>query len=318
MHPHPVGPIDLEWVVAGTFDTALACERARTERIAVERTRERAVVRKSVVPSARPPADRAGEVQAVREASADKRLAEAGRCVGAEDPWDQAVRETVIPFTPGQRIYVEARVNDTAGARLILDTGADRTIISPWVLLAAGVRDRDLIGRTDIFGVTGSATVEVYEIWSLEVGHAEVGGIRVLARELKAVAPLEALDAEGLLGRDFLDRFKVTIDSVAGQAVLRATEAQAAWQRDWKEFQLAYREARRLEADCRERGGRWDSDAWACVPPPSGPPARPPKPDQAVSDDDQQGRRLEFERRRQELCLQPYVVVPPICVGLPR
>ena len=39
--------------------------------------------------------------------------------------------ETVIRYAPGQRIMAEVRINGAASARLIFDTGADRTLISP-------------------------------------------------------------------------------------------------------------------------------------------------------------------------------------------
>src|SRR2546430_7950639 len=42
---------------------------------------------------------------------------------------------TSIKYTPGQRIMVDVKVNGTASANLLLDTGADKTMINPRVLV---------------------------------------------------------------------------------------------------------------------------------------------------------------------------------------
>ena len=122
--------------------------------------------------------------------------------------------DTVIPFTPGQRIYVDARINGSGSARLILDTGADRTVIAPRALIAAGVSTRTPRGTGQMRGATGTADVEAYDIESLEVGHSKVGKMVVISHDI------DFADSDGLLGRDFLDQFKVTIDGAAGQVML--------------------------------------------------------------------------------------------------
>ena len=122
--------------------------------------------------------------------------------------------DTVIPFTPGQRIYVNARINGSGSARLILDTGADRTVIAPRALVAAGVSTRAPRGTGQMRGATGTADVEAYDIDSLQVGNAKVGKMVVISHDIGFA------DSDGLLGRDFLDQFKVTIDSGAGRVTL--------------------------------------------------------------------------------------------------
>jgi hypothetical protein len=67
-----------------------------------------------------------------------------------------ALDATVIPFTPGRPIYDDATINNTARSRLVVDTGADRTIVAPHILRAAGLTPRR-IGR--IRGVTGQAVL---------------------------------------------------------------------------------------------------------------------------------------------------------------
>jgi predicted aspartyl protease len=125
-----------------------------------------------------------------------------------------ASSQTVIAFQPGQRIYVTARVNGRASARLMLDTGADRTVIAPRALSAAGIslRASGVSGR--IQGATGTADVQAYEVESVEVGNARVGKLLVVSHDINDG------DSDGLLGRDFLDHFTVTIDNAAGQVTL--------------------------------------------------------------------------------------------------
>ncbi len=122
---------------------------------------------------------------------------------------------TTINFTPGQRILVDVKINGSGGARLMLDTGADRTLISPRALLAAGVRIAGPTTTGQIVGATGSERIEFVAIDSLEVGDARVGRMSVGSFNLPTTDV-----GDGLLGRDFLDQFNVNIDSGKGVVTL--------------------------------------------------------------------------------------------------
>jgi hypothetical protein len=120
---------------------------------------------------------------------------------------------TEIRFTKGQAIVVDATINGRSSAKLILDTGADRTVIKPRVLEAAGVSLTQ--GPTgEIRGATGTASVQAAAIDSLEVGGAKVTRLLVIAHDIEQAA------VDGLLGRDFLDQFRVSIDSDTGVVTL--------------------------------------------------------------------------------------------------
>ena len=114
-----------------------------------------------------------------------------------------------IPFTPGQPIVVSARINGGGAAQLILDTGAQGTVISPTALAALGVSYRNAV-RGSIKGVTGDASVLAVRVESIEVEGARFGPLMVVSHD----AGLGS-GRDGLLGRDFLDNFIVTIDSSA-------------------------------------------------------------------------------------------------------
>ena len=130
-------------------------------------------------------------------------------------PRESAVRQgpsggTSIRFTPGERIMVNARVNGAHSVRLLLDTGADRTLISPRALVAAGVSLSRQAVSGSISGVAGTAEVQAVAVDSLEVGEARVGRLRVISYEMNQPG------YDGLLGRDFLEQFNVSIDSLRG------------------------------------------------------------------------------------------------------
>lgn len=120
-----------------------------------------------------------------------------------------------IAFTPGQPIVVEARINGSGQAHLMLDTGAQRTVISPSVLAALGVSYTDSQKGT-LRGVTGEAEVVAVRVDSIEVGGLRRGPLTVISHD-SGFGPGRG---DGLLGRDFLDHFTVTIDNAAGIVTL--------------------------------------------------------------------------------------------------
>ena len=113
---------------------------------------------------------------------------------------------TRIPFTPGSPILVSARINGVGPVTLILDTGADRTMLTPMALWRLGI-STDNAPPAEIRGVTGTAQGQLVQVASVEVGNAKAGPLLIIAHDA------DLKQAEGLLGRDFLERFTVTIDA---------------------------------------------------------------------------------------------------------
>ena len=123
-----------------------------------------------------------------------------------------SVAGTEIRFVPGRHIIVEARINGSASIKLILDTGAAGTLISPRALAAAGVSLTRGARTARTRGVARDSEVEVQQVAveSIAVGEARVANMVVSSYEM------EMPGAEGLLGQDFLGNFNVSIDSSAG------------------------------------------------------------------------------------------------------
>jgi len=121
-------------------------------------------------------------------------------------PTATAAAITRFPYEPGAPILVSARIGGNGPVMLILDTGADRTMVAPQALSRLGISTANA-PRAEIRGVTGSGQGEVVQVASLEVGEARVGPLRIVAHDA------DLSRADGLLGRDFLEHFTVTIDS---------------------------------------------------------------------------------------------------------
>jgi hypothetical protein len=120
---------------------------------------------------------------------------------------------TQIKFTPGKAIVVDVKLNGATTVKLLFDTGAQRTMVGPRALAAAGV-SLNKGQAAMIRGATGTATVSTVQLDSLELGPLRIENIPVLAHDI------EQEGIEGLLGRDVLDQFKVSIDNQDGLVTL--------------------------------------------------------------------------------------------------
>ena len=112
---------------------------------------------------------------------------------------------TRIPFSPGSPVLVQARINGIGPVTLILDTGAEGTIISPSVLSRLGLSFENAPPIT-LRGVTGMGYAGRVWVDFIEIGETRVGPLLI------AVYEADLKGAAGLLGRDFLSHLKVTID----------------------------------------------------------------------------------------------------------
>jgi hypothetical protein len=113
---------------------------------------------------------------------------------------------TRIPFSPGSPVMVNAKINGLGPIRLILDTGAERTIISPAVQSRLGLSLENGLSIT-LKGVTGTGYGNGVWVDFIEVGETRVGPLLIV------VYAADLRGADGLLGRDFLSHLNLTIDS---------------------------------------------------------------------------------------------------------
>lgn len=120
---------------------------------------------------------------------------------------------TKIPFQPGKPILVNAKINGGGPVTLMLDTGASITVVNPLALWRLGISTW-FAPRGEIRGATGTTSVDMVRVQSIEVGEAKAGPLVIVGHDI------ESKEVDGLLGRDFLDRFSVNIDSAAGVVTL--------------------------------------------------------------------------------------------------
>ena len=96
---------------------------------------------------------------------------------------------------------------------LMLDTGADRTMLAPAALARTGLDVTN--GRPiRVLGVTGASDGYEVTLPRLDVAGARLGPVAVVVHEL----PAPGID--GLLGRDLLHAFTLTVDAASGHAIL--------------------------------------------------------------------------------------------------
>ena len=128
------------------------------------------------------------------------------------------------PAPEAATIAVDPRAPITVGVRLngvpltlIVDTGAERTVISPAAIERAGFAAQP--GRPiRIVGATGTATATLVTVPLLDVAGARIGPLAVIVHALPTEGRAEPVD--GLLGRDVLDAFTLTVDTASGRATL--------------------------------------------------------------------------------------------------
>jgi predicted aspartyl protease len=108
---------------------------------------------------------------------------------------------------------VQATLNRVHPATLIVDTGAQSTIISPSTAKRLGLEVPTDAPRREVSVVGGSKL----DMPFVKVGVVRVGGAKVEDMEVGVfdVAPT-AKGIHGLLGADFLHRFRLTLDASEG------------------------------------------------------------------------------------------------------
>ncbi|MDH5437071.1 MAG: retroviral-like aspartic protease family protein, partial [Gammaproteobacteria bacterium] len=116
----------------------------------------------------------------------------------------------------GNSFLVDARSADGQSIRLLIDTGASMTILTPDVLDQRGIRYQDT-GRTGTFNTAnGRVQAPVYKLDSLSVGEWQVNNIEVGVLSLGSSS-----NVDGLLGMNFLNKFQFFIDQ--NESLLRLT-----------------------------------------------------------------------------------------------
>ena len=102
-----------------------------------------------------------------------------------------------------KRMFIDVRVNDTGPHRFLVDSGADRSVVSDGLAarlnLPAGASVR-------VQGMAGSRQVGTVEVAALTLGQSEIGPLQAPS------LPSRALGADGLIGIDALADQRLLLD----------------------------------------------------------------------------------------------------------
>jgi clan AA aspartic protease (TIGR02281 family) len=129
---------------------------------------------------------------------------------------------TRIPFITGyQLVLVSVVLNGTKAFRFIVDTGAQRVIISRDVADTLGLD----IGHPLRFEAIVTAERQTPPVPVVRLDSLQVGGTRLRGLEASVFDLPSILRADGLLGLNFLGRFRVTFEFDRSTLILRRLAA---------------------------------------------------------------------------------------------
>jgi hypothetical protein len=106
-------------------------------------------------------------------------------------------------------ILLETMVNGTGPYRFVLDTGAGLTMISPELAKRLDVRRNE---AQKAVGAGGSVPVHFGAVPSLAVGETRLEWLKVGIMGLTGIGKAIETDIDGIIGYNFLKRFRVSID----------------------------------------------------------------------------------------------------------
>lgn len=150
-----------------------------------------------------------------------KSLISSGRLSSAA----QATAKTSVPIqVVGDKILVSVTINESPRAFLVLDTGATYTILRPALLERLGISVPGSAPRWKFPQLRGEPiSMPFARVRSLKVGDVAVEDIDVGVYD----AFPSAQGVDGLLGADFLNHFRVTVDRGSRQLTLEVIPPKA-------------------------------------------------------------------------------------------
>jgi clan AA aspartic protease (TIGR02281 family) len=125
-------------------------------------------------------------------------------------PAVDAGRANLTSTKPGGTVVVEAVLNQRLTVPMVLDTGADLTVLTKEAAKDLWIPALDRLPKLPFKTAGGMVNLPITTLQSLRVGTAEVRDVTI-AIDVDGHLPM------GLLGMTFLRYFKVTVDQQRGQ-----------------------------------------------------------------------------------------------------
>jgi clan AA aspartic protease (TIGR02281 family) len=116
----------------------------------------------------------------------------------------------LTPTRPGGAVVVEAMLNRRLTVPMLLDTGADFTVLTQQVARDLRISSLEHLPKLPFKTAGGMVMFPIATLQSLRVGTAE-------ARDVNVAIDTDGHMPMGLLGMTFLRHFKVTVDQQRGQ-----------------------------------------------------------------------------------------------------
>ncbi len=144
--------------------------------------------------------------------------------------------QTILPLeviriaNEGYHCFVKTKLNDVT-LRMVLDTGASRTILDIEAIRKLGLED-DMEIQEEKATSIGAENIDAHTIRLEEITIGEFKifdysvGIMDLRQVNQSYDMLQLPTVEGILGSDLLERFKATIDFGARRLVFKRQEEQ--------------------------------------------------------------------------------------------
>jgi clan AA aspartic protease (TIGR02281 family) len=119
-------------------------------------------------------------------------------------------RVKMTPTKPGGTVVIDAMLNRRVTVPMLLDTGADFTVLTKQVARDLRLSSLDHLPTQEFKTAGGPVRFPIATLQSLRVGTAE-------ARDVEVAIDIDGHMPMGLLGMTFLRYFKVTVDQQRGQ-----------------------------------------------------------------------------------------------------
>ncbi len=133
--------------------------------------------------------------------------------------FEQQMPVSVPLIRSGNHFIVQGWLNDTVPVRLLIDTGASMTLLKTDILRAVGL-DEASASAVQIFNTAnGPVRGAVYRVNSFSIGNQEARNL-----EIAGLALPEMETVDGLLGMNYLARFRFYIDQERQELRLSAPQ----------------------------------------------------------------------------------------------
>lgn len=226
---------------AALWATAMECAEGYQASLRVDRVDDDGQVRVTILPGGQPAVP---AFAACLKQKAPEKLAAAGRASSPAQILDPRVateptggrpapRATSVTIqTLHNRFLVPVVLNGTQRATLLLDTGANITVLTPQFARRAGIEVPTGAGASKSKARMASGQeveVSLVRVKSVMVGSARIDNLQVAVYEIGVLdtTGTSPLTVDGFLGADFLGRFTMTIDPRAGKLTLELPDGAA-------------------------------------------------------------------------------------------